>query len=89
MGSGFTDIESILHAEGPQDLIDRLQTLDALGANNSAALARFKAASIVAKAAKAEAERTQAAQLVATQKVADAKKVADDARTSQIGRAHV
>mgnify|MGYP003351339822 CR=1 FL=1 len=36
-----------------------------------------------AEAAKAEADRTQAAQLVATQKVADAKKVADDARTSQ------
>lgn len=83
MGSGFTDIESILHAQGPQDLIDRLQTLDALGANNSAALARFKAASIVAKAAKAEADRTQAAQLVATQKVAAAKKVADDARALQ------
>ncbi len=83
MGSGFTDIESILHASGPQDLIDRLQTLDALGSNNSAALARFKAASLVAKAAKAEADRTKAAQEVATQKVAEAKKAADDAKAIQ------
>lgn len=83
MGSGFTDIESILHSSGPQDLIDRLQTLDALGANNSAALDRFKAASLVAKAAKAEADRTKAAQEIATQKVADTKKAADDARAIQ------
>ena len=56
MGSGFTDLESVLHASGPQDLMDRLSTLNSLGANNSAALARFKAASIVAQAAKVEAD---------------------------------
>lgn len=83
MGSGFTDLESVLHSTGPQDLVDRLATLDSLGANNSAALARFKAASIVAKAAKAEAERTKAAQEVATQKVAATKKAADDAKILQ------
>lgn len=83
MGSGFTDLESVLHATGPQDLMDRLSTLNSLGANNSAALARFKAASIVAQAAKVEADRTKAAQVVATAKVADAKKIADDSKAVQ------
>ena len=48
MGSGFTDIETLLNSDGPQDLADRLSTLDALGENNSNALDRFKSAEIVA-----------------------------------------
>ncbi len=83
MGSGFTDLESVLHATGPQDLMDRLSTLNSLGSNNSAALARFKAASIVAQAAKIEADRTKAAQAVATEKVAATKKAADDSKAIQ------
>ena len=83
MGSGFTDIESILHSDGPQDLIDRLNTLNQLGASNSTALSRYQAAEVVAKAAKAEADRTKAAQVVATAKVAATKKIADDAKALQ------
>ena len=83
MGSGFTDLESILHATGPQDLMDRLSTLNSLGANNSAALERFKAASIVAQAAKVEADRTKAAQVVATAKVAATKQAADESKAIQ------
>ena len=83
MGSGFTDLESVLHATGPQDLMDRLSTLNSLGANNSAALARFKAASIAAQAAKIEADRTKAAQAAATEKVAATKKAADDSKAIQ------
>ncbi len=83
MGGGFTDLESVLHASGPQDLMDRLSTLNSLGANNSAALARFKAASIVAQAAKVEADRTKAAQAVATDKVAATKKAADESKAIQ------
>ena len=83
MGSGFTDLESVLHATGPQDLMDRPSTLNSLGANNSAALARFKAASIVAQAAKVEADRTKAAQVVATNQVAATKKAADDSKAIQ------
>jgi hypothetical protein len=83
MGSGFTDLESVLHATGPQDLMDRLTTLNSLGANNSAALARFKAASIVAQAAKVEADRTKVAQASATQKVAATKKAADESKAIQ------
>ena len=80
MGTGFTDLESVLHATGPQDLMDRLSTLDSLGSNNSAALSRFKAASVVAQAAKVEADRTKAAQAAATERVASAKKIADESK---------
>ena len=83
MGSGFTDLESVLHANGPQDLIDRLNTLNQLGASNSTALQRYQAAEVVAKAAKLEADRTKAAQAVATAKVAAAKQAADDAKAIQ------
>ena len=44
MGGGFTNLDSILHADGPQDLMDRLSTLDSLGKQNTEALFRFKAA---------------------------------------------
>ena len=83
MGSGFTDLESVLHANGPQDLIDRLNTLNQLGASNSTALQRYQAAEVVAKAAKLEADRTKAAQVIATAKVAATKQAADDAKAIQ------
>ena len=83
MGTGFTDLESVLHATGPQDLMDRLSTLNSLGSNNSAALSRFKAASVVAQAAKVEADRTKAAQAVATDRVAAAKQAADESKAIQ------
>ncbi len=83
MGSGFTDIESVLRSDGPQDLIDRLNTLNQLGASNSTALKRYQAAMVVAKAAQVEADRTKAIQIVATAKVAAAKKAADDAKAIQ------
>ena len=51
MGSGFTDLDSLLHADGPQDLADRLNALDAVGQNNSTALDRFKSAEVVASSA--------------------------------------
>lgn len=83
MGSGFTDLESVLHSTGPQDLIDRLSTLNQLGAGNTTALKRYQSAAVVAKAAKLAADRAKAAQLVATQKVAAAKAIADQAKADQ------
>jgi len=83
MGGDFTNINSVLSASGPQDLIDRLTTLDKLGASNSTALKRFQAAQVVAKAAQLEADRTKLAQVAATNKVAAAKKIADDAKAAQ------
>jgi cell wall-associated NlpC family hydrolase len=83
MGGSFSDIQPLLSTNGPQDLIDQLSTLGKIGASNSQALARFKEAEIVAKEAKAAADKAKAAQQVATEKVAAAKKVADDARAAQ------
>jgi cell wall-associated NlpC family hydrolase len=83
MGSGFTDIETLLNSDGPQDLADRLSTLDALGENNSNALDRFKSAEIVATSAQKAADLAKQAQAAATVKVSAAKKEADTAKAMQ------
>ena len=83
MGGGFTDLDSLLHSDGPQDLADRLNALDALGENNSKALERFKSAEVVANAAQKEADLAKQAQEAATVKVAAAKKEADEAAALQ------
>jgi peptidoglycan DL-endopeptidase CwlO len=82
-GGGLTDIEALLSASGPQEMIDRLNTLENLGAGNKTALKRFKAAEEIAQAAKLEAEIAKEAQRVVTLKVAAAKKEADDAKAEQ------
>jgi cell wall-associated NlpC family hydrolase len=73
----------LLSANGPQDLIDQISTLDKLGVQNTMALERYKAAEIVARAAKAKADEAKIVQETATAKVAAAKKIADDARALQ------
>jgi cell wall-associated NlpC family hydrolase len=83
MGGSFSDIQPLLSANGPQDLIDQISILDNLGSKNTVALGRFKAAEVVARAAKKVADEAKIAQETATAKVAAAKKVADDARTEQ------
>ena len=83
MGGDLTNINSLLEANGPQDLIDRLSTLNNLGSSNATILDRFKKAEAVAKKTKIEADRTQAIVATATAKVAAAKKVADDAKAAQ------
>ena len=83
MGGGFTDLDSLLHSNGPQDLMDRLSTLDNLGEQNTTALFRFKAAEEVAKVAKKKADTAKLAQEVATKKVEAAKIEADAARNAQ------
>jgi cell wall-associated NlpC family hydrolase len=79
----MSDIEPLLNAKGPQDLIDQLTNLNSLGKQNSIALSRYKAAEVVARAAKKAADDAKVKQEAATQKVAAAKKVADDARAEQ------
>ena len=83
MGSGFTDFDSVLSANGPQDLADRLSILDALGEGNTEVLSRLKVAQTAAEEAKEEADAARAEQAVATARVAAAKKIADDARSQQ------
>ena len=83
MGGSLTDIEPLLSANGPQDLIDQISTLDKLGMQNTVALERYRAAEVIARAAKLKADEAKIVQETATAKVASAKKVADDARTLQ------
>ena len=82
-GGGFTALDSVLQADGPQDLADRLSGLDAIGANNSAALSRYQDAAVIAANAKDKADKAQKIQASATQKVAIAKQAADDAKSLQ------
>ena len=83
LGGSMSDIQPLLSANGPQELVDQLSTLNTLGARNTTALERYKAAEVVAKAAKRKADEAKAAQVTATAKVAAAKKVADDAKALQ------
>jgi cell wall-associated NlpC family hydrolase len=83
LGGNMSDIQPLLSSNGPQDLVDQLSTLNTLGARNTTALERYKAAEIVAKAAKQKADDAKALQVTATVKVAAAKKVADDAQALQ------
>jgi cell wall-associated NlpC family hydrolase len=83
MGGTFSDIEPLLSSNGPQDLIDRITILQSLGDQNTNALDRFKAAEVIARAAKVVADAAKVKQIAATEKVAAAKKVADDAKALQ------
>ncbi len=83
MGGSMSDIQPLLSANGPQDLVDQLSTLSTLGSKNSLALERYKAAEVIAKAAKESADEAKAAQQRATDKVAATKKVADEAKAEQ------
>lgn len=83
MGGGFTDLDSVLQADGPQDLMDRLSVLDSLGEQNTQALFRFKRAEVVAKDAKQAADEAKERQRIATAKVAAAKAEADAAKDAQ------
>lgn len=83
LGGSMSDIEPLLSANGPQDLMDQLSTLSTLGSKNTIALERFKAAEVIARAAKAAADAAKIVQQKATDKVAAAKKTADDAKVEQ------
>ncbi len=83
LGGSLTEIEPLLSSNGPQDLIDQITTLEKLGTQNTLALERYKAAEVIARAAKIKADAAKTAQETATAKVAAAKKVADDARALQ------
>lgn len=82
-GGALSDLESVLDASGPQEMIDRLSTLENLGSGNRTALKRFKAAEVVAENAREAAEVARVKQVSVTEKVAAAKKIADEARAEQ------
>ena len=83
VGSGFTDLEAILSASGPQEMMDRISTLENLGSGNKTALNRFQAAEEVAQRAKIAANLAREKQALITIKVASAKMEADAAEAEQ------
>ncbi len=82
-GGGLSDLEAVLSANGPQEMIDRLSTIENLGVKNKTTLTRFKAAEAAAQEAKVVADAAKEEQRVVTERVAAAKKVADDAQAEQ------
>ncbi len=82
-GGGLSDLEAVLSASGPQEMMDRLSTIENLGVKNKTTLTRFKAAEEIAEEAKVVADAAKEEQRVVTEKVAAAKKVADDAQAEQ------
>ena len=82
-GGGVSDLEAVLSASGPQDMIDRLTTIENLGVKNKTALTRFKAAEAIAQTAKVVADKAKEEQRLVTVRVAAAKKEADDAEAEQ------
>ena len=83
MGGGFSDVEPLMSSNGPQELIDRLLTLNNLGKSNKISLHRYQAAEKVDKQAKIKADNTQIIQQRATAVVAVAKKDAEVAQAAQ------
>ena len=86
LGGDLSDLQPLLSANGPQDLVDQVSTLNNLGARNTVALQRFQAAEVIAKQARIAADNARAKQVVATQKVAETKKAADQARADQLAK---
>lgn len=82
-GGGLSDVEAVLSANGPQEMMDRLSTLENLGAGNKTALVRFKATEEKAQVAKVAADEAKQKQVLITAKVASTKKLADDAKAEQ------
>ncbi len=82
-GGGLSDLEAVLSASGPQEMIERISTLENLGAGNKTALKRFKAAEVIAQEAKKVADAAKEEQRVVTVKVASAKEEADGAKAAQ------
>lgn len=82
-GGGISDLESVLSASGPQELMDRLSTLENLGTGNKTALKRFTAAEAIAQEAKKAAEAAREIQIQVTKKVAAVKDDADRAEIAQ------
>lgn len=83
MGGGFSNLDTILRADGPQDLIDRLTQLTVISTSNTAALHRFQTANERARTAKISADAARAVQANVTIKVAAVKKVADAIKADQ------
>ena len=82
-GGSLSDLEAVLNSNGPQELIDRISTLENLGMKNKTALSRFQAAEKVSEQAKYLAEQARIVQAKVTAEVALSKQEAEDAQRAK------
>ena len=82
-GGGLTDLEAVLSATGPQEIVERLSTIENLGASNKTTLKRFREAEDIAQEAKVAADAAKQRQAVVTEEVEESKKEADEAKAEQ------
>ena len=82
-GGGLSDLESVLNADGPQEVIDRISALENLGARNKTVLFRYKEVEEIAEKARIGANIAKKNQQVVLEKVLAIKKEADDVRNAQ------
>ena len=91
-GGGLGDLEAYLSSQGPQELLDRAASLEAVGAARNRTLQRASATSVVADTMRRQAALAQGQQLAAAQRAekarADAQAQAESvaAATAQIRR---
>jgi len=82
-GGGISNFDAILNANGPQEIIDRISTLENLGARNKTVLFRYKEAEDIAQKARIVADDARKKQQVVVEKVSAIKKEAEDVRNAQ------
>ncbi len=82
-GTNIGSLETLLSANGPQDVIDTISMLGNLGSKNKVALARFKVAEAIARRAGIEAQSARNRQAIFTEKVAISKREAVSVRDAQ------
>ena len=82
-GGGLTDLEAVLSATGPQEIVERLSTIENLGASNKTTLKRFREAEDIAQEAKLAADAAKQRQAFVTAQVEESKKEADEAKAEQ------
>jgi cell wall-associated NlpC family hydrolase len=82
-GGGLTDLEAVLSATGPQEIVERLSAIENLGSGNKTALKRFREAEMIAERAKLDADTAKQRQAVVTAQVETSKKEADEAKAEQ------
>ncbi len=82
-GGGLTDLEAVLSATGPQEIVERLSTIENLGSSNKTTLKRFREAEEIAQDAKVAADAAKQRQAMVTAQVEESKKEADEAKAEQ------
>ena len=82
-GGGISNFDAVLNANGPQEIIDRISTLENLGARNKTVLFRYKKAEDIAQKARTVADDARKKQQVVVEKVSAIKKEAEDVRNAQ------